>query len=80
MISLIVLAAGKSTRMKQNKLLLNINGEAMIQRVVKSARTSNTDELVVVLGYEAEKIKEQLSEIDCKFVTNENYVKAKARA
>ena len=44
MISLIVLAAGKSTRMKENKLLLKVNGDTLIEHVVKVAKASNADE------------------------------------
>ena len=49
----IILAAGKSTRMKENKLLLKVNSETLIQHVVKTAKKSSVDELIVVLGYEA---------------------------
>jgi len=78
MISLIILAAGKSTRMRENKLLLNVNGETLIERVVRTARTSIVDEVIVVLGYEARKLKERLAGIDCKLTINENYEKGQS--
>ena len=78
MISLIVLAAGKSTRMKENKLLLKLNGETLIEHVVKVAKESSVDEIVVVLGYEATKVKERLAKIACKFAVNENYMKGQS--
>jgi molybdenum cofactor cytidylyltransferase len=80
MISLIVLAAGKSTRMKENKLLLKINGDTLIEHVVKRAKESNVDEVVVVLGYEASKIRERLAKIDCKLTVNENYMKGQSES
>jgi molybdenum cofactor cytidylyltransferase len=80
MISLIVLAAGKSTRMKENKLLLNINGDTLIEHVVKVAKESDADEVLVVLGYEATKIKERLTETGCKFAVNENYMKGQSES
>lgn len=80
MISLIVLAAGKSTRMKENKLLLEVDGETLIGRVVKTAKESSADEIVVVLGYEAAKIKEQLAKLDCKLVVNNNYVRGQSES
>jgi molybdenum cofactor cytidylyltransferase len=80
MISLIVLAAGKSTRMKENKLLLKLNGEALIEHVVKVAKESSADEIVVVLGYEATKVKERLARIGCKFAVNENYMKGQSES
>ena len=78
MISLVILAAGKSTRMKENKLLLRINGETLVEHVVKTAKRSSVDEVIVVLGYEAEKIKEQLAKLDCKLVVNEDYAEGQS--
>jgi len=79
-ISLIVLAAGESTRMKENKLLLKIDGETLIEHVVRSAKGSSVDEVVVVLGYEATKTKEHLAKLDCKFAVNENYMKGQSES
>jgi molybdenum cofactor cytidylyltransferase len=75
-----VLAAGKSTRMKENKLLLKLNGETLIEHVVNVTKKSSVDEVVVVLGYEATKVKEQLAKIDCKFAVNENYMKGQSES
>ena len=80
MISLIILAAGKSTRMKENKLLLKINSETLIQHVVKAAKKSIVDEIVVVLGHEAAKIKEQLANLNCRLVSNENYIRGQSES
>jgi molybdenum cofactor cytidylyltransferase len=80
MISLIVLAAGKSTRMKENKLLLKINGDTLIEHVVKHAKESSVDEVVVVLGYEASKIRERLAKINCKLTVNQNYMKGQSES
>jgi len=66
--------------MKENKLLLKVNSETLIQHVVRAAKESSVDELVVVLGHEAAKIKEQLANFDCKLVTNENYVKGQSES
>jgi molybdenum cofactor cytidylyltransferase len=78
MISLIILAAGKSSRMKENKLLLRIDGETLIEHVIKAAKGSSADEVIVVLGYEAQKIKEKLAKLDCRLVVNENYMKGQS--
>jgi len=80
MISLVVLAAGKSTRMKVNKLLLNINEETLIEHVVRTAKSSTVDEVVVVLGYEAQKVKEHLTGLKCKLAINENYAKGQSES
>ena len=80
MISLIVLAAGKSTRMKENKLLLRVDGDTLIERVVKAAKGSSADEVVVVLGYEAAKIKERIAKLDCRLVANDNYPRGQSES
>lgn len=80
MISLVILAAGESTRMKENKLLLKLDGETLIERVVKTVKGSSADEVIVVLGHEAEKVREQLVKLDCKVVVNENYMRGQSES
>ncbi|MDP6295175.1 MAG: NTP transferase domain-containing protein, partial [SAR324 cluster bacterium] len=63
MISAVILAAGESRRMGvQNKLLLKIGTEVLIRKFVKSVCASAVDEVLVVLGHEAEKIKAVLQD------------------
>jgi molybdenum cofactor cytidylyltransferase len=74
MLSIIVLAAGKSTRMHgNNKLLAEIEGTRMIRRVVQAALNSKADEVIVVLGWEEEKIRAALTELPCRIVVNRTY-------
>jgi molybdenum cofactor cytidylyltransferase len=74
MLSMIVLAAGKSTRMHgSNKLLAEIEGTPMIRRVVQAALQSKTDEVIVVLGWEEERIRAALAELPCRTVVNRKY-------
>ncbi len=73
MISLVVLAAGLSTRFGENKMLYPIEGEPMVRRVVKTALSSSVDEVIVVVGFEAEKVKAVLADLDCRLVENPNY-------
>jgi len=73
MISLVILAAGLSRRFGRNKLLEKINGCAIIERVVRSATASKANEVIVVLGFEAQKIIKALKNFNCKFVFNERF-------
>jgi len=74
MLSLIVLAGGKSTRMQgKNKLLVNIDGKPMIRRVVETGLSSKVDEVIVVLGWEADKIRKVLASLPCRFTLNKDY-------
>jgi len=73
-LSLIVLAAGKSTRMRgRNKLLVRIGGAPMIRRVVESALSSMVDEVIVVVGWEANKIRSALRSLPCRCVVNKDF-------
>ncbi|HAF88244.1 MAG TPA: nucleotidyltransferase family protein [Deltaproteobacteria bacterium] len=74
MISAIILAAGESRRMGvQNKLLLQIDSEVLIRKFVKSVSNSLVDAVLVVVGFEAEKIKAVLHDQSVKFVENPSY-------
>jgi len=74
MISMVILAAGKSTRMHgSNKLLANIDGVVMIRRVVEAALSSKVDEVIVVLGWEEEKIRTALAGLHCRITVNRDY-------
>jgi molybdenum cofactor cytidylyltransferase len=72
-ISLIVLAAGRSTRFGSNKLLYKLNDETMIERVVKNCTESKADEVVVVVGFEADKIRQVLKGLCCRIVLNSTF-------
>ena len=79
MISLIVLAAGKSTRMRgRNKLLVTIQGKPIIRRVVEAALRSKVNEVVVVLGWEADNIQKALAELPCRLIVNKDYEKGQS--
>jgi len=79
MFSLIVLAAGKSVRMRgRNKLLVDIEGKPMIRRVLETVLQSKVDEVIVVLGWEPDKIQQALSDLPCRFILNKNYEKGQS--
>jgi molybdenum cofactor cytidylyltransferase len=70
----IILAAGASTRMKRQKLLLPYNGKTIIQTVVENAARSVNSNILVVLGSHREQIQEQIVNYQVKFCVNENYL------
>ena len=70
----LILAAGSSTRMgPKNKLLANVIGKPMITHVVDAIGQSMVNSVVVVTGYEREKIENVLSQLNISFVHNENF-------
>ncbi|MEE3327363.1 MAG: nucleotidyltransferase family protein [Myxococcota bacterium] len=62
-ISGVILAAGRSRRMKEQgpKQLLRHEGRTLLEHVVHRATESDLDELIIVLGYRAEAILESLA-------------------
>jgi molybdenum cofactor cytidylyltransferase len=60
MLSVVVLAAGMSTRMGRNKLLLNFRDKPLIVHAVDTLLASEIDEVIVVLGHEIDKVRDQL--------------------
>jgi len=59
------LAAGQSRRMGvTNKLLAEIDGKAMLARVVEAAKASQAVEILAVTGHEAEQVSEALALYD----------------
>ena len=69
----IILAAGASTRMKKQKLLLPFKGKTIIETVVENASRTVNSNIVVVLGSHHEQIKGKLENFDIKICVNENY-------
>ncbi|MGQ4833021.1 MAG: nucleotidyltransferase family protein [Candidatus Asgardarchaeia archaeon] len=70
MISAIILAAGKSERMGQPKLILPLNGKTVIEKVVEEVKESNVEEILVVLGHNYEKIIPYLEKEKVSFTIN----------
>ncbi|MCF0147484.1 MAG: nucleotidyltransferase family protein [Clostridium sp.] len=54
----IILAAGLSSRMHSFKPLLNIKGKAIIEHCIDNMINANINQIVVVLGYRSEDIKD----------------------
>src|SRR5262245_36723881 len=66
----VVLAAGSSVRMGENKLMLSLNGETLVRRAVKTAVDAELDPVIVVIGHEPERMKRELGTLPCWTVFN----------
>ncbi|MFE6170368.1 bifunctional UDP-N-acetylglucosamine diphosphorylase/glucosamine-1-phosphate N-acetyltransferase GlmU [Viridibacillus arvi] len=60
----VILAAGQGTRMKSKlyKVLHPVCGKPMVEHVVDHIQTLDVERIVTIVGYGAEKVKEQLGE------------------
>ena len=68
-LSIIILAAGKGTRMKSDlpKVLHKINNKPMINQVIDTAKTLNPDQIIIVIGYKYKLLEEHLNNLDVNF-------------
>ena len=72
----IILAAGKGTRLNgvelKPKCLFEVGGETLLARQIATLRELHVDDIVIVLGFEAERIR-SLYEHTASFVTNTRF-------
>lgn len=73
MITAIILAAGRSSRMKTPKLLLDYRGRPILRHVVETVLHSCVGRVIVVLGHEAAEIEKTLQGLPLSIVVNQNY-------
>src|SRR5947199_1759975 len=66
----VILAAGASRRMGTNKMLLELEGEAVVRRAARRALAAGLSPVVVVLGHEATRAQAELAGPACEFVVN----------
>ena len=69
----VVLAAGSSTRMGRNKLLLEIGGESLVRRAVRLAGEAGLDPVVVVTGEFRDAVEREVRDLPCLPVFNPNH-------
>ncbi|GIK54082.1 MAG: bifunctional protein GlmU [Planctomycetota bacterium] len=73
MLKVVILAAGKSTRMKSDrpKVLHAIAGLPMLRWVVEAARALSPDEIIVIVGHGAEGVRKEFASDKLTFVAQE---------
>ncbi|MFC7205138.1 NTP transferase domain-containing protein [Haloferax namakaokahaiae] len=70
----VLLAAGTSSRFgDENKLLATVDSEPIVRRAAQTLLESGVDSVVVVLGYEAERVRDALDGLSVEFVVNDDY-------
>ena len=70
----IILAAGESRRFGQkNKLFLPCGSETILEASVRNILNSRVDGTVIVLGHQADRVKELLRKFSCLTVINPDY-------
>lgn len=72
-VAAVVLAAGASTRMGRNKLLLELDGETVVRRAVRTALAAGLEPVVVVTGHARATVEGQLRGLGCTAVFNREH-------
>jgi CTP:molybdopterin cytidylyltransferase MocA len=78
MISGIVLAAGKSSRMGSLKPLLDWGGEPLVCYQVRQLRDAGCDEVIVVLGFKADDVSREMRPVVCRTMLNPRFQHGRA--
>ncbi len=73
MICAVILAAGESRRMGQLKPLVKINGKTFLHHIAVQIRKGGIEKIMVVVGFQAERIIRESGLDFVHFVVNENY-------
>jgi molybdenum cofactor cytidylyltransferase len=78
-ISGIVLAAGTASRFGSTKQIVEVDGKPLVQHAIDAAAAAELDEIVVVLGHDAERVQGALKlPSNAQAVVNERYVEGQS--
>lgn len=70
----VVLAAGKATRLAGNKVTRPVAGQPMVERVVNAALGSRLTDTLVVVGHEADKVRQLLHGYPVRTIHNQGFL------
>lgn len=76
--SVVVLAAGLSTRFGRNKLLEKLGGTTLVGHVVAEVIRSRARQVIVVGGFEFDALAKALEGLACVLVYNEDYTRGQS--
>ena len=68
-LSIIIMAAGRGTRMNSElpKVLHNLSGETLLNHVITTAEKLRPDNIITVVGHEAQMVKDSVNKSDILF-------------
>jgi len=71
-ISSLILAAGNSSRLGQEKQLITVNGETLLRRISKLA-CNLTPQTLCILGFNSKNIREEIKNLNIDIAINKNW-------
>ena len=69
----VILAAGTSSRMGRNKLLLQLGDRSVLRRAVDTALAAGLNPVLVVVGHQRDQAEAELRDARCRLVVNPDY-------
>lgn len=69
----LVLAAGLSSRMGTNKMLIKVNGSAIIEKTIVTLMGSPLSNITIILGNDSNEVKKVLEHYPVSFIYNPDY-------
>ena len=72
-VAAVILAAGRSTRMGDNKMLADLGGEPLIRRTVAALLGSRASPVLLVAGHERDRLAAALAGLDVGVIVNPRY-------
>jgi molybdenum cofactor cytidylyltransferase len=71
--AILILAAGSSSRLGLPKQLLQLGDKSLLRRIAETALELHPAEVVVVLGFESDRMKHELGDLAVKIVLNHRW-------
>ncbi|HEX9698972.1 MAG TPA: nucleotidyltransferase family protein [Acidobacteriota bacterium] len=72
-VAALLLAAGSSSRMGRNKMLMELEGETLLRRAARTVAAAGIDPVLVITGHEREAAEAQLEGLPCRPVFNPDH-------
>jgi molybdenum cofactor cytidylyltransferase len=73
-LSAVILAAGASSRMGSPKQLLRFRGQSLLRRAIETARDVPAEQVIVVLGYAADRLLAEVEPTGATVVLNDQWM------
>jgi molybdenum cofactor cytidylyltransferase len=73
MTAAVILSAGESSRMGRPKALLSIGGQTFIERIVGALRQAGLENIIVILGHDAEAMRQKIAHLPVTILVNPDY-------
>jgi xanthine/CO dehydrogenase XdhC/CoxF family maturation factor/GTP:adenosylcobinamide-phosphate guanylyltransferase len=74
-VGIVILAAGRSSRLGEPKQLLQLEGKSLLRRTVEAAVASRCDDVAVVIGAGAEQMRAELAKAPVRIIENGQWSK-----